>query len=265
MTLANPRGLSRNRQGSSQIWGSNLDITTGIPGDPPGDLIPFALPSRTSTIQVMKFHTIFFDLDSTLYPESNGMWGKIRQRIDLYMHERLGLSDEEIPALRHGYFVNYGTTLRGLQVNFGIDQQDYLDFVHDLPLDDYLKPEPELRQMLLSIPYRRWIFTNSDIDHAERVLNKMEIQDCFDGIVDVWALDPYCKPLPEAYQRALDLARAPDPQRCAFLDDSIRNLTPAHEAGFFTILLGENGYHPKVDRAIEDIQALREGVPELWI
>jgi len=213
----------------------------------------------------MKFHTIFFDLDSTLYPESNGMWGKIRQRIDLYMHERLGLSDEEIPALRHGYFVNYGTTLRGLQVNFGIDQQDYLDFVHDLPLDDYLKPEPELRQMLLSIPYRRWIFTNSDIDHAERVLNKMEIQDCFDGIVDVWALDPYCKPLPEAYQRALDLARAPDPQRCAFLDDSIRNLTPAHEAGFFTILVGENGYHPKVDRAIEDIHALREGVPELWI
>ena len=193
------------------------------------------------------------------------MWGKIRQRIDLYMHERLGLSDEEIPALRHGYFVNYGTTLRGLQVNFGIDQQDYLDFVHDLPLDDYLKPEPELRQMLLSIPYRRWIFTNSDIDHAERVLNKMEIQDCFDGIVDVWALDPYCKPLPEAYQRALDLARAPDPQRCAFLDDSIRNLTPAHEAGFFTILVGENGYHPKVDRAIEDIHALREGVPELWI
>ena len=212
----------------------------------------------------MKFHTIFFDLDSTLYPESNGMWGKIRQRIDLFMHERLGLSHEEIPDLRHDYFINYGTTLRGIQANFKIDQQDYLDFVHDLPLDDYLKPEPQLRQLLLSIPHRRWIFTNSDHAHTIRVIEKMEIHDCFDGIVDVWALEPYCKPQQEAYQRALELARAPDPQGCAFLDDSIRNLTPAHEAGFFTILVGKNGSHPVVDRAIEDIHELRIAVPEFW-
>ncbi|MBL7164283.1 MAG: pyrimidine 5'-nucleotidase [Anaerolineales bacterium] len=212
----------------------------------------------------MKLHTIFFDLDSTLYPESNGMWQQIRQRIDLYMHERLGLSCEAIPELRHDYFINYGTTLRGLQANFRIDQQDYLDFVHDLPLDVYLKPEHQLRQMLLSIPYQRWIFTNSDLDHTIRVLNKMEIQDCFDGIVDVWSLEPYCKPQREAYQRALELAGAPDPQACAFLDDSIRNLTPAHEAGFFTILVGQNGSHPAVERAIEDIHDLREAVPEFW-
>jgi len=212
----------------------------------------------------MKLHTIFFDLDSTLYPESNGMWQKIRQRIDLYMHERLGLSYEAIPELRHDYFISYGTTLRGLQANFQIDQQDYLDFVHDLPLDVYLKPEHQLRQMLLSIPYQRWIFTNSDLDHTIRVLNKMEIQDCFDGIVDVWALEPYCKPQREAYQRALELAGAPDPQACAFLDDSIRNLTPAHEAGFFTILVGQNGSHPAAERAIEDIHDLREAVPEFW-
>jgi pyrimidine 5'-nucleotidase len=213
----------------------------------------------------MQIHTVFFDLDSTLYPESNGMWAKIRQRIDLYMHERMGFSIEEIPELRHSYFVNFGTTLRGLQANFGIDQQDYLDFVHDLPLDEYLKPEPQLRQELLSIPHRRWIFTNSDMDHVLRVLNKMEIQDCFEGIVDVWALDPYCKPQQEAYQRALELAGAPGPEGCVFLDDSILNLTPAHEAGFYTILVGGDGSaNPAVDRAIEDIHALREGVPELW-
>lgn len=33
----------------------------------------------------MQFDTIFFDLDSTLYPESNGLWQVIRERIDLYM------------------------------------------------------------------------------------------------------------------------------------------------------------------------------------
>ncbi len=212
----------------------------------------------------MKIHTIFFDLDSTLYPESNGMWKKIRQRIDLYMHERMGMSFDEIPELRHRYFVNYGTTLRGLQAHFSIDQQDYLDFVHDLPLDEYLKPEPHLRENLLSIPHHRWIFTNSDLDHVERVLNKMQVQDCFDGIVDVWALDPFCKPQAEAYQLALEIARAPDARACVFLDDSIRNLTPAHEAGFFTVFVGENGSNPAADRSIPDIHALRQGVPELW-
>ncbi|MBC8504483.1 MAG: pyrimidine 5'-nucleotidase [Anaerolineales bacterium] len=212
----------------------------------------------------MNLHTIFFDLDSTLYPESNGMWSNIRQRIDLYMFERLGMPLDEIPDLRHGYFVNYGTTLRGLQAHFGIDQQDYLDFVHDLPLEEYLQPEPQLRQTLLSIPHNRWIFTNSDIDHVERVLNKMQIQDCFDGVIDVWALDPFCKPQREAYQLALEIARAPGPQACVFLDDSISNLTPAHAAGFFTVLVGENGSHPAVDRSIPDIHTLRQGVPELW-
>ncbi|MFH1634240.1 MAG: pyrimidine 5'-nucleotidase [Chloroflexota bacterium] len=212
----------------------------------------------------MSYNVIFFDLDSTLYPESNGLWKAIRQRIDLYLHARMGLPLDEIPQLRHDFFVNHGTTLRGLQIHYQVDPVDYLNFVHDLPLRDYLQPDPELREMLLSMPRRRWIFTNSDAGHAHRVMSILGIEECFEGMVDVWAMEPHCKPRREAYQLALDLTGVADPGACALLDDSTRNLAPAREMGFFTVLVGHNGSHPAADRSLIDIHDLPKVVPEFW-
>ncbi len=212
----------------------------------------------------MQLDTIFFDLDSTLYPESCGLWQAIRQRIDLYLQIRMRFNPDEIPVIRHDLFVNHGTTLRGLQANFDVDPGDYLDFVHDLPLHRYLSPDPKLRQMLLEIPYRRWIFTNSDAAHAKRVMEILQISDCFEGIIDIWTMDPSCKPLPDAYTLAMQTVGAVDPGACGILDDSIHNLVPAHELGFFTVLIGENGYHPAADRSLADIHDLPRVIPEFF-
>lgn len=212
----------------------------------------------------MRFETIFFDLDSTLYPESNGLWKAIRERIDLFMQERMSFSPEEIPALRHKFFIEHGTTLRGLQAYYQINPTEYLNFVHDLPLDEYLAPEPKLREMLMSIPQPCWVFTNSDANHANRVMSMLGIEDCFDGIIDVWKMDPHCKPQKEAYQLALDLAGVADPKACGLLDDSPRNLAPAKEMGFFTVLVGKNGHPSIADRSIETILELPTVIPEFW-
>lgn len=212
----------------------------------------------------MFFDTIFFDLDATLYPGSNGLWPAIRENIDRFMREEMKFPETEIPELREHYFIRYGTTLRGLQVHHGVEPQDYLNFVHDLPLDQYLQPDPALREMLLSIPQRRWIFTNSDRPHAERVISRLGIIDCFEGIVDVYALEAHPKPQPEAYQLALTFAGEADPKTCALLDDSTRNLAPAKEMGFFTILVGQNGTHPAADRTLLDIHDLPKIAPEFW-
>jgi len=94
----------------------------------------------------MQFRTLFFDLDATLYPESNGLWLAIRRNIDRYMSEKLDIPKSQITSLREHYYVQYGTTLRGLQIHYGIDAKDYLNFVHALPLHKYLKPDPALRE-----------------------------------------------------------------------------------------------------------------------
>ena len=69
------------------------------------------------------FETVFFDLDATLYPASNGLWAAIRDRIELYMRKRLELSEEKIATIRESYYLRYGTTLKGLQANFGVDRR----------------------------------------------------------------------------------------------------------------------------------------------
>ncbi|MBN1667633.1 MAG: pyrimidine 5'-nucleotidase [Anaerolineales bacterium] len=212
----------------------------------------------------MNFDVIFFDLDATLYPGSNGLWPAIGARIDRYMYERLGFDRAQISELRHHYYLQHGTTLCGLQKFHQVDAKDYLDFVHDLPLTDYLQPDPALRAMLLSLPARRWVFTNSDAPHAKRVLRRLGIEDCFEGMIDIFALAPACKPHPEAYQLALQMTGQPIPGRCALLDDSPRNLETAKELGIFTVLVGSNGTHPVADRNLVDIHDLRVAVPEFW-
>ncbi|MEN8172295.1 MAG: pyrimidine 5'-nucleotidase [Chloroflexota bacterium] len=208
--------------------------------------------------------TLLFDLDATLYPESNGLWKVIRERIVRYMDERMHIPIEHIDKLRDDYYVTYGTTLQGLEAHYDIDPADYLNFVHNIQLSDFIQPDTALREMLLSIPHRRWIFTNSDKDHTVRVLAALGIEDCFDGIVDVWAIRPHCKPQKEAYQMALKLADIRDPQQCVFLDDSTRNLVPAQEMGIYTVLVGAKENHPSADRIISGIHELPRAVPEIW-
>jgi putative hydrolase of the HAD superfamily len=212
----------------------------------------------------MSISTLFFDLDDTLYESGNGLWNAIRDRMSEYMAERLGLAPDEIPVLRRQYYETYGTTLRGLQKHFQVDADDYLAYVHDLPLDAYLHPDPRLRELLLSLPQHRWVFTNADAAHAGRVLQTIGVSDCFEGIIDVRAIDFACKPEREAYLRAMALANESDPRRCALLDDSPVNLAGAHELGMVTILVGRNGAHLAANYTLPDIYKLREVMPQLW-
>lgn len=212
----------------------------------------------------MTFDVIFFDLDATLYPASNGLWPAIGARIDLYMQEHLGFRREQISQLRQKYYLEHGTTLCGLQKFYQVDAQHYLAYVHDVPLVDFIQPDPLLRRMLLSIPKRRWIFTNSDQAHARRVLDQLGILDCFEGLVDIFAQEPNCKPHPDAYALAMRLAGIKEAERCALLDDSDRNLQTAKDMGFFTVMIGNHGNHPAADRCLIDIHDLPSVVPELW-
>jgi putative hydrolase of the HAD superfamily len=209
-------------------------------------------------------NTIFFDLDDTLYPNASGLWQAIRVRIGLYMEERLNLPQADIPGLRRFYFERYGTTLRGLQIHQQVDPLDYLAYVHDLPLQDYLTPSPQLRQMLLSLPQHRWIFTNADAAHAGRVLEALNLLDCFQGIIDILAMEFACKPEREAFEIALRIAGEPDPPGCMLIDDSPRNLLAAQNMGFATVLVGSEDSDLNSMLRVPDLQSLRSLVPELW-
>lgn len=196
----------------------------------------------------MPYTTFFIDLDETVYSSSCGVWEAISRRMEQYMHERLNLAREEIPALRKSLYQQYGTTLRGLQMTRHVDEHEYVNYVHDVPLDQYLSPDPELCEILQRYPQQKIIFTNADRNHAKRVMGRLEIAGCFDGMVDIFDIAPYCKPMPESFQIAMQRAGEQDPARCVFIDDSPQNLAAARALGFYTVQVGspKPGYlHPE--------------------
>ncbi len=204
---------------------------------------------------MLKF--LLLDLDNTLYAESCGLWRAIGERINLYMIERLGMHHSEVDARRDEYLNAFGTTLNALRHYHGIDPDEFLSFVHDLPLSEYLREEPELSNMLGRLPLRKVIFTNADSTHARRVLSKLGIPHHFERIIDIRSMEFTNKPDRRAYRKALDFLRA-EPQECIFVDDSPTNLAPATRLGMVTVLIRDcEPYSPEgVTHHIRDIRDL---------
>jgi putative hydrolase of the HAD superfamily len=214
---------------------------------------------------IVATRVLFFDLDDTLYPPESGLWPAIQERMGFFMQERLHLSPQDGLALRRKYYETYGTTLRGLQAHHQVDADDFLTYVHDLPIEKFLQPAPRLREILAGLPLPRWVFTNASAGHAIRVLDVLGLGDCFQGVIDIFALQFACKPEVEAYRRALEIAGVAHPSNTILFEDSLRNLVPARQLGFTTVLVGPNGKPDStVNYTLPSLLALPDVMPELW-
>ncbi len=204
----------------------------------------------------------FFDLDGTLYTDRTGLWPAISERITLYLQKFLSLTREEALARRKQLMATYGTTLRGLQALYpSLDAAAYFAFVHDLPLENYIGPDDRLAKTLAALPGVKWIFTNADAAHAQRVLRLLGVEEVFAGVIDLFATQGVPKPLPEAYRRALALAGHLRPEQSILVDDQRRNLFPAKALGMRVIWVTSSvEADDAVDVVIPDIYHL----PEAW-
>jgi len=155
------------------------------------------------------------------------------------MLEVLQIPEADVVPLRRHFRKDFGTTFLGLKSMIEVDEMDYLNFVHDIDLNDYLTDDGSLYDMLSTIPQRKIIFTNSDKRHSERVLDFFHVLPLFDLIIDVIALKPYVKPHPEAYDKALAYSGLNTPQGCLFIDDLLENVSQGAASGFTSILIGD--------------------------
>ncbi|MFQ6057550.1 MAG: pyrimidine 5'-nucleotidase [Anaerolineae bacterium] len=204
---------------------------------------------------------ILLDLDDTLYPRDSGIMQRVSQLILEYMEQRLGLEPSRAADLRREYLRRYGTTMRGLQIDYEIDADDYLTYVHDFPVEDYLQPNPELDCMLGRITAEKVLFTNATAEHARRILAALGVERHFSHIFDIVSLGYVNKPDERAYQRVLKALDA-RPQECLLVDDAARNLGPAKAMGMTTVLIGTQNSQD-ADFVIEDILKLGQVVEEL--
>jgi putative hydrolase of the HAD superfamily len=184
-----------------------------------------------------RFRFLLCDLDNTLYPPNSGVMQAVGRLIVRYISEHLDIPPDDAEGLKRQYYRQYGTTMRGLILHHRIDPEDYLGFVHNLPLKQYIQPDPDLDAMLARIPLRKAVSTNADRQHAERVLDVLGVRHHFERIIDVRDFGFNSKPHQSAYYRILEIldARA---EECILVDDAIHNLAPAQAMGMGTVLVG---------------------------
>ncbi|MDX1484692.1 MAG: pyrimidine 5'-nucleotidase [Alphaproteobacteria bacterium] len=182
-----------------------------------------------------------FDLDNTLYSADCRLFHQIDRRMGEFIGARFDLGYEDARRLQKSYFRRYGTTLRGLMTNHGVDPAAYLEFVHDIDLS-VIDPCPALDQALDRLSGVKVIFTNASRDHALQVIERLGIARHFEGIFDIHDADYLPKPEPETYDLFLSRHRV-TPERSVLFEDTAANLKPAADRGMTTVLVtpGEDG------------------------
>ena len=179
--------------------------------------------------------TWIFDLDNTLYPSHSRVWPQIDDRITLYIANLFGLDGISARALQKYFYHKYGTTLRALIDEYGIDPYDFLDFAHDIDHSD-IELNPSLGRSIERLPGRKLILTNGSRRHAENVARKIGILDHFEDVFDIAASDFVPKPERRAYERFLE-RHGVEPARSAMFEDIAKNLVVPHDLGMTTTLI----------------------------
>jgi putative hydrolase of the HAD superfamily len=179
-----------------------------------------------------------FDLDNTLYPH-HLLWQQVDDRIRAYVAEFLKVSKDEAFRVQKDYYKRYGTTMRGLMTEHGLDPDAYLDYVHQIDHSP-LEPNPALGAALEQLPGRKLILTNGTRKHADAVMRRLEIHQHFEAVFDIIAAELEPKPALATYERFL-AQHAVDATKAAMFEDLARNLEAPHALGMTTVLVVPSG------------------------
>ena len=181
-----------------------------------------------------EIETWIFDLDNTLYPSHCNLFAEAEARMAHFIVHELGIavSIDDAHALRRRFFLDHGTTLRGLMLEHGIEPKRFLDYVHEIDLSP-VPADPALAEAIAALPGRKLIFTNGTLDYAERVIARIGLTGQFLAIHDIIACNYLPKPDPSGYALLLE-RHGIAPETTLMVEDMARNLVPAARLGMTT-------------------------------
>lgn len=206
-----------------------------------------------------------FDYDLTLYGERK-ILDSLDARISLFVERTVGCSPDEASRIRKDYLLRFGTTLAGLRKIYGVSPNDYFDFIHEPEYLTYPEFSREKLHLLEEIAGPKYVFTNGRSDWSRAGISRMGLSGCFRKIVGLENLGWEGKPSKSAYEKMesalTDSARSADGELCkiVLLDDSLKNLKPAHDRGWTTVWVNADGDDapPFIDAKIPDLMRLRD-------
>lgn len=202
--------------------------------------------------------TFLIDVDDTLYPKDTGPFAKVSRRIEQYMLNLLGLGVEETRSLRHSYVMAYGSTLGGLMEHHGVDPHEFLQMVHDVPVEELLGVDRRLQDVLRVLPGRHVAFSNGSLDYVHRVVDALGVEEYFDDFFSIEFMDFVPKPNPHAYYKVLEQDGIAA-EECLIVDDRPSNVATALSIGMRGVVVGQKQMDDGLEY-IPDIYALPQSL-----
>ncbi|MBA1340058.1 MAG: putative hydrolase of the HAD superfamily [Pelagibacterales bacterium] len=186
-----------------------------------------------------------FDLDNTLYSGQTKVFSEVDKKMSAYISKKMNVDLIKAKEIQKKYFYESGTTLSGLMKNDGIDPYEFLEFVHDIDIS-WLPKDLLLKEELIKIKEKKYIFTNGSMAHVENITKQLGIYGLFDGAFDIVDANFVPKPHIDPYQKIIkkfDL----EPKQSILIEDIAHNLEQAKNLGMKTCWLENDESFAKKD------------------
>lgn len=215
-----------------------------------------------SEINIKHVDYWIFDLDNTLYPHDVNLFSQVDHKMGLYIQEKFNVSYEEAKKQQKHYFINHGTTLRGLMSEHSIDPMGYLDFVHDIDFS-VLNADLDMKKSIEKLPGEKFIYTNASTSYAKNVLENIGLSDCFKDYFDIHDANFLPKPDMRSYHKMIEKFDI-EPTKSVMFEDIAANLNPAAELGMRTVWVRTNSHWSETGFDDENIDQITASLPT-WL
>ena len=186
-----------------------------------------------------------FDLDNTLYSGQTKVFSEVDKKMSTFISKKINVSLIKAKEIQKKYFYESGTTLSGLMKHDGIDPHEFLEFVHNIDIS-WLPKDLLLREELIKIKEKKYIFTNGSHTHVENVTKQLGISGLFDGTFDIVDANFVPKPHIDPYKKIIKKFDI-DPKQSILIDDIAHNLEQAKNLGMKTCWLENEETFAKKD------------------
>lgn len=175
---------------------------------------------------------VIFDIDYCLYSSQ-----------EMHKYERELVRNE---ALKHcdelkwkELTKKYSATKELFNIEFGYPIEEFHKKFENPNINEYLKPDNELNELIKSLDCRKFCFTNGCKARAEKILNYLGLYDIIEAVIccdEEVNGELILKPKNSSFNFVKELLQIKDPGKIYFFDDKIQIIEAAAEHGW-------NAYH----------------------
>ncbi len=179
-----------------------------------------------------------FDLDNTLYDGATKVFSQIDKNMSIFISKKLNVDLIKAREIQKKYFYDTGTTLSGLMKYNNVDPHEFLSEVHNINIS-WLPKDLLLREELIKIKEKKYIFTNGSQSHVTNITKQLGIEDLFESAFTITDAEFIPKPSLEYYKKGVKKFNL-DATKCVLIEDIAHNLKEAKSLGMKTVWLENN-------------------------